>query len=646
MLALVAGLFAFAVSAALTPLVREAAWRLGAVANPRADRWHARPTALGGGIAVGLALAVVLAFDSEWHGSVGFLLAGAMIMLVMGLADDLWHLRPWLKFSIQLLAALLLPLAGVRLDWTGVAVLDVLLTVAWIVGITNAVNLVDNMDGLAAGLVGIAGASLCLVFVLHLQPAQARAAAAIAGAAAGFLVFNFKPASIFLGDVGTMFLGYTIAGLATYVGRGRPFHFAASSDILVLLLLVPIYDTAYVMIRRSLEGRSFWTGGRDHTSHGLVALGCSERRAVLTLYGLCALGSADAVLLAAGHRAAGLLLMIPIAVVLVWFTLRLARTPGARRDSASVSGAVTDPPVHGAAPSRPRHAFTVDVEEWFEGIPLDSALRAAAEPRLERGLEPLLALLETAGVRGTFFVLGPLALSNPAIIHRIAAAGHEVGCHGWSHELVYTMTPERFRDETRRARDAISGCTGAPVLAYRAAYFSITQQSLWALDVLAELGFRYDSSIFPVDNWRYGIPGFDPRPRNIETAHGAIAEWPISTRRVCGRNIPVSGGAYFRLYPFAVTRGNLLAAETAQRPAVFYIHPWELDPDHPRAAFDWKARLTHYANLRSTEPRLRRLLEEFRFGRLGELLELELLARAPSVRASGAVTAATIGENR
>lgn len=629
MLALVAGLFAFAASVALTPLVRAIAWRLGAVAKPRADRWHARPTALGGGIAVGLALASVLAFDREWHGSVGFLLAGAMIMLVMGLADDVWHLRPWLKFSIQLLAALLLPLAGVRLDWTGIAMLDVLLTVAWIVGITNAVNLVDNMDGLASGLVGIAGASLCLVFVLHLQPAQARAAAAIAGAAAGFLVFNFKPASIFLGDVGTMFLGYTIAGLATYVGRGRPFHFAASSDILVLLLLVPIYDTAYVMVRRSLEGRSFWTGGRDHTSHGLVALGCSERRAVLTLYGLCALGCADAVLLAAGYRAAGVVMMILLAMVMGWFTVRLARAPGAHRDSSGAVGAVgavTDPSVRVAAPSRPRHAFTVDVEEWFEGVPLGGALRATAEPRLERGLEPLLALLEAAGVRGTFFVLGPLALSNPAIIRRIAAAGHEVGCHGWSHDLVYTMTPERFRDETRRARDAIAGCTGVPVLAYRAAYFSITQQSLWALDILAELGFRYDSSIFPVDNWRYGIPGFDPRPRNIETSHGAIAEWPISTRRVFGRNLPVSGGAYFRLYPFVLTCSNLLAAETARLPAVFYIHPWELDPEHPRVPFDWKARVTHYANLGSTEPRLLRLLEEFHFGPLGELLELQLRA--------------------
>ena len=619
---LVIGLIAFVASLALPPLVRAISLSIGAAARPRVDRWNNHPTALGGGIAVGLAPIIVLAFDREWRGPVGFLLIGAVAMLFVGLIDDLRHMPPWLKLSAQVLVALLLPLVGIQLDWTGNAPLDTALTVVWIVGITNAINLVDNMDGLATGIVGLASAALCIVLALHLQPAQARAAAAIAGSAAGFLIFNFKPASIFLGDVGTMFLGYTIAGLAAFVGRGRPFHFAASFDILVLLFLVPIFDTSYVCLRRGLEGRSVWMGGCDHTSHDLVALGCSERQAVLLLYGLCALAAAAAVLIAAGQHAIGIALMVPLGVAFVILGRSLALAPRTLPRSAAESGVRTRDTSPAVAPgARIRHAFTVDVEDWYQGVALETSARAAAEPRLERGLDRLLELLAAAQVRGTFFVLGPIAVERPELVRRIAAAGHELGCHGWSHDAVYEMTPERFRDETRRARDAIAQCAGVPVQAYRAAYFSITRHSLWALEILAELGFRYDSSIFPVHHWRYGIPDYDPSPRRIETAHGPIHEWPMSVRRVLGWNIPVTGGAYFRIYPYLLTRGNLLAAEAIQRPVVFYLHPWELDPAQPRTRFDWRAQVTHYANLGATEPRLRRLLAEFRFGTLGDVYE-------------------------
>jgi len=271
-----------------------------------------------------------------------------------------------------------------------------------------------------------------------------------------------------------------------------------------------------------------------------------------------------------------------------------------------------------------RHAFTVDVEDWYHGIPIPEAQRAGAERRLHKGLERLLGLLDAAGVKATFFLLGPIAQEHPDLVRAIAAGGHELGCHGWSHDLLYTMTPARMREETRRAADSIASLVGKPVTAYRAAYFSITRESLWALDELAALGFRYDSSIFPVRNWRYGIPDFEPRPQRIETRSGPIYELPISVRRVLGRNLPVSGGAYFRIYPYAVTRANLRAAEAAGSAAVFYLHPWELDPEHPRLRFDWKARLTHYVNLSSTQPKLERLLGDFRFAPLGEVLEHEL----------------------
>jgi polysaccharide deacetylase family protein (PEP-CTERM system associated) len=275
-------------------------------------------------------------------------------------------------------------------------------------------------------------------------------------------------------------------------------------------------------------------------------------------------------------------------------------------------------------PGPKRHAFTVDVEDWHDGIPIDANRKAKAERRLELGLDPLLEALERHRVRGTFFVLGPIARDYPAAIGRIAAAGHELGCHGWSHDLLYTMTAERLREETVRARGTIEDIVGEPVSAYRAAFFSITRESLWALEVLAEVGMRYDSSIFPVRNWRYGIPEFDSRPQRIDTPRGSILELPISVRRVLGRNVPLSGGAYFRIYPYALTRANIRAAERDGRPAAFYLHPWELDADHPRVRFHWKARLTHYANLRSTRAKLDRLLEEFSFAPVGEVLDGEI----------------------
>ncbi len=268
-----------------------------------------------------------------------------------------------------------------------------------------------------------------------------------------------------------------------------------------------------------------------------------------------------------------------------------------------------------------RHAFTVDVEDWYQGIPVDASVRRHAERRLRGSMELLLAMLARRGHKGTFFLLGPVAEEYPALVRELAGAGHEIGCHGWSHDLLYTMTRERFVDETRRAKGVLEDLAGHPVVAYRAAYFSITRASLWALEELARLGFRYDSSIFPVRNWRYGIPDFDPRPQRLQTPAGPLLELPLSVRRIAGRNLPVSGGAYFRLYPYAVTRANFRASEAAGRPVVFYLHPWELDPGHPRVRFHWKAWATHYARLGTTRPKLERLLGDFSFGTLAGTLD-------------------------
>lgn len=270
------------------------------------------------------------------------------------------------------------------------------------------------------------------------------------------------------------------------------------------------------------------------------------------------------------------------------------------------------------------HAFTVDVEDWFDGIPIASGAKASAERRLELGMDALLGHLDDRGVRATFFFLGPTALQYPELVRRLAREGHELGCHGWSHDLLYAMGRETFRRETSDAKRAIEDVSGEPVTVYRAAYFSVTEESLWALEILAELGFRCDSSVFPVRNWRYGIPGFDLTPGPVSTPAGEMFEFPLSVIDYPGRRLPASGGAYFRIYPYALTRAHLRRLEREERPAVFYLHPWELDPDHPRVPFHWKPRLTHYWNLASTSPKLGRLLSDFDFAPLGKVMEHEL----------------------
>lgn len=266
------------------------------------------------------------------------------------------------------------------------------------------------------------------------------------------------------------------------------------------------------------------------------------------------------------------------------------------------------------------HAFTVDLEDWFHGIPIPTAAKRTAERRLQVGTDRLLELLERHGAQATFFCLGPLAEEYPALLRRIAAAGHDIGSHGESHDLIYEMSPERFRGETRRSIDALEQCIQRRVDSYRAAYFSITARSLWALDILAEEGIRFDSSIFPVRNWRYGIPDYPRGPRRLDTTGGPLYEFPLSTRPWLGRNVPTTGGAYFRIYPYAISRANIRAAEAEGLPVVFYLHPWELDPDHPVVGFRKLAMATHYVNLGRTVPRLERLLTDFRFTTLAKVL--------------------------
>lgn len=269
------------------------------------------------------------------------------------------------------------------------------------------------------------------------------------------------------------------------------------------------------------------------------------------------------------------------------------------------------------------NALTIDFEDWYQGLEIPHTEWEAYEDRIAPVGHRLLDLLGDAGVRCTFFVLGYVAERHPELVRAIAAAGHEIGTHGYSHTLIYRQTPAVFRAELQRSIRVLEDLTGRPVWGHRAPFFSITRDSLWALDVLGEAGIRYDSSIFPVRNYRYGIADAPRWPYEVQTEAGrALQEFPVSTWRFLGRNLPVAGGAYFRIYPYRVTRWALQAINRLGQPAVFYLHPWEIDPEHPRIPLPRRIALTHYFNLKATERRLRRLVRDLSFAPMGEVLHV------------------------
>jgi len=275
------------------------------------------------------------------------------------------------------------------------------------------------------------------------------------------------------------------------------------------------------------------------------------------------------------------------------------------------------------------NALTIDVEDYYHVSALASAIPRGRWPRMERRVvantHRLLDLLDGRGVRATFFCLGVVAEEQPTLIREIHDRGHEVACHGYAHELVYRQTEETFRDEVARAKGCLEEITGAPVLGYRAASYSITRRSLWALDVLHEAGFAYDSSIFPIHHDRYGIPDFPRFPHRVRGTEGdGLVEFPLTTARLFGRNLPVAGGGYLRLLPAVLTRWGVARVNRREgRPAILYLHPWEIDPGQPRQHVGWLTRIRHYHNLGRMEGRLVGLLERFQFDTAARVLGLE-----------------------
>jgi polysaccharide deacetylase family protein (PEP-CTERM system associated) len=266
------------------------------------------------------------------------------------------------------------------------------------------------------------------------------------------------------------------------------------------------------------------------------------------------------------------------------------------------------------------NAITVDVEDYFHVRAFSDVISRSQWDyyplRVERNTLHLLELFASRQIRATFFVLGWVAQRCPKLVREIASGGHRIGCHSFNHRAIYEGTEREFREDLRRAKGIIEETGGRAVNSFRAPSYSITATSLWALEILAEEGFEYDSSIFPIIHDNYGIrdaPRF-PYVRKLQSG-AQIQEFPPSTVRMMGTNVPVAGGGYFRLYPYKITAWAIHHLNEAEgQPAMVYLHPWELDPDQPRIRASWSSCFRHYQNLHTTEQKFLRLLDNFSWG--------------------------------
>lgn len=268
------------------------------------------------------------------------------------------------------------------------------------------------------------------------------------------------------------------------------------------------------------------------------------------------------------------------------------------------------------------HRLSVDVEDWFHAEAQTAAIpRDAWDLQRLRVLPNVLAILDLFRehkVRATFFFLGWVAERLPELARLVCESGHEVGCHSYNHRLIYTMPPQEFVADTRRAKERLEKATGCEVRGYRAPSFSIVPRSAWALAELARAGFHYDSSVFPIRHDTYGWPSAPKRPFRVSTPEGSLVEFPLTTARLWGQTVPAAGGGYLRLFPLRFTQRVLRAHEAADEEAIVYFHPWEIDGRQPRSTIRGLRRFRHYTNLDRMLPKLRELLTEFRFGPLCE----------------------------
>ena len=284
------------------------------------------------------------------------------------------------------------------------------------------------------------------------------------------------------------------------------------------------------------------------------------------------------------------------------------------------------------------NAMSIDVEDYFQvsafARVIDPKDWSNHESRVERNTQRILTLLEEHNYKATFFVLGWVAERYPKLVKDIAALGHEIACHGYSHQLIYKQTEQVFREETFKSKKILEEITQTEINGYRAASYSITKNSLWALDTLIEAGFKYDSSIFPIRHDRYGIPDAKPLPHMLTAPNGKqILEFPLSKTNWFGLDLPIAGGGYFRLLPYFVTKAGIKKlTRNFDQPYIFYLHPWEVDPQQPRIEASWLSKFRHYRNLDQCEFRLRKLMGDFKFTTVADVLaNLGLLAASQPV---------------
>jgi len=268
------------------------------------------------------------------------------------------------------------------------------------------------------------------------------------------------------------------------------------------------------------------------------------------------------------------------------------------------------------------NALTIDVEDYYQVSNFEGIVKKEDwdkyESRVYKNTRRLLDILDEYSTKATFFILGWTAEKFPELVAEIDSRGHEAASHGYWHKLVYDLTKEEFRDDLSRSLKILEGITGKKVLGFRAASCSITKDSLWALDILKECGMRYDASVFPIHHSRYGIPEAD---RYMTRWHNnGLVEFPFSTIEIFGHNLPIAGGGYFRLYPYWFTRWAINKLNREGHPAMVYIHPWEIDDKQPRMKGNAIANFRHYVNLTKNELKIRRLLTDFRFTTIKDLI--------------------------
>lgn len=273
------------------------------------------------------------------------------------------------------------------------------------------------------------------------------------------------------------------------------------------------------------------------------------------------------------------------------------------------------------------NALSIDVEEYYHGMEFEAAVpaheREQLPSRVEESVEKILALLNTLSVHATFFTVGKVAESHRAMVRRISQLGHEVACHSYRHELVWRQTPAEFRADVKRTKAILEDLTGVAIGGYRAPNYSIRREQTWAYDILLEEGFHYDSSVYPIVHDRYGYPDA-PRFPYVIRRHGDqnLIEFPIGTLRMFGTNLPIGGGGYFRLFPGSwAQRGIQRVNRQDGQPVMFYFHPWELDPHHPRPPMPWRHSFRHYVGIEKQETKLFHLLRHCRFGTVTEALQ-------------------------